>query len=951
MVMKASLLFRAIPLAALLMVNSQAQPSSGRSFSLLAGQSASAGSVDGQGRAARFSTPSSLAVDQAGNVFVADTTNHTIRKITPAGAVSTWAGQGGQPGSANGTGNAARFNAPHGVAVDEAGNLYVADSGNHTIRKITPAGVVSTLAGLAGVAGSADGDGAAARFNYPTDVTVYPDGTAYVADMRNHLIREITPAGRVATYSGTAGVSGNTNGPRPEALFNLPAHVAVYHGNIYVTSAENESVRWITPTGMVATIAGDPDFAGSDDGRTTTARFTGPTGLAVGPDGSLFIADSINNTIRRMSVFPAEIGVVTTVAGRVRVGGSTDGSSSEATFNDPNGVAVDASGNIFVADLGNGMIRRIAPSGAVTTIAGDSSAGSDDGAGPAARFHLPGGVAVDLAGNAYVADTFNQTIRKITPAGVVTTLAGAAGQSGSNDGTGGAARFDFPTGVAVDRAGNVYTTSNVAAVRKITPEGVVTTIAGAAGAIGYADGPARTARFALPNGLAVAADGTVYIADQENSTIRKLTPDGVVTTLAGSAVERGGVDGAGRAARFVRPAGLTIDAAGNLYVSDSGDFTVRKVTPAGDVTTVAGQHGVSGSADGTGSAARFSYAGSIAIDRTGTLFAADSNNHLRQITPAGVVTTLVPDGPFSGGDDVLQANLVRGVATDLAGNLYVTDGANNTIRRGVSTTRMVNLAVRTRVGIDDQTPIMGFVISDGDPKPLVIRGVGPTLATMGVSGWTVDPQVKLANQNAVVIEENDDWGGSTRLSDAFRAVGAFPLGATSKDAALLPTLTPGLYSTRVTAAGNAGGVALMEAYDASLAATSRLINVSIRSFASTGDNTLIAGFVLAGTAPKTVLIRVAGPSLARLGLGASGVLSDPKLTLFRGPTAIDENDNWGGAAELKAAGKTVGAFEFDSEASRDAALLATLTPGAYTVQVTGAGAGVGVALVEIYELP
>ncbi|WP_158305420.1 NHL repeat-containing protein [Opitutus terrae] len=927
---------------------------SGYAFSLLAGRPFFGG-LDGQGRAAGFTTPSSAAVDQAGNLFVADTTNHTIRKITPSGTVSTFAGMGGQPGSVDGTGNAARFLSPHGVALDEAGNLYVADSGNNTIRKITPTGVVSTLAGQAGAAGSADGDGSAARFNHPTGVTAYPDGTLFVADTQNHVIRTITPAGRVSTFAGKTGIRGNTNGTVDTALFALPRNIAVFRGNLYVTEQESAAIRWITPTGVVLTLAGDPDLVGSADGTGGDARFSSPAGLAVDRDGNIFVADSLNNTIRRVTPLngPAPLGVVTTVAGQAGVTGSADGVGSQARFNLPYGIAVDAAGNIFVADLGNTTIRKIAPSGAVTTLAGEASVGTADGPGPMARFNYPNGVAVDLAGNTYVADTFNATIRKITPAGVVSTLAGAAGQIGSADGTGSAARFEFPLGIAVDRAGNVYTTANSATVRKITPAGVVTTIAGVSGNFGSADGPGLAARFAFPNGLAVATDGTLYVADEENSTIRQITPDGMVSTLAGSPAQRGGIDGTGTAARFVQPAGLTIDAAGNLYVSDRGDFTVRKITPAGEVTTVAGQHGIAGGADGTGSAAQFAYAGGIAIDRRGTLYVADSNNRIRQITPAGLVTTIVADttvfDPASGSADFPLTYLARNIATDLAGNLYVTDGGNNTIRKAVSTTRLVNLSVRTRVGTGEQTPIVGFFL--GGPKRLLVRGIGPTLATMGVTTATADPQLRLFDFNGAPLQDNDDWGGSAQVSQVFAEVGAFSLAAGSKDAALLASLTPGLYTAHLTAAGAGGGVTLLEAYDADASASGHLTNLSARTFAGVGDDTLIVGFVLSGHAPKTVLIRAAGPSLVRLGLGASSVLADPKLTLYHGATVIDENDDWGGTMELKASSQAVGAFEFDSAASKDAAVLTTLPPGVYTVHVSGANAGTGVALVELYDVP
>jgi sugar lactone lactonase YvrE len=906
------------------------------------------GNTDGPAGTATFASPRSVAADNEGNVFVADSLNHTIRKITRAGVVSTLAGSAGSPGSADGTGTAARFAIPAGVAVDPAGNLFVADLQNHTIRRITPAGVVSTIAGLAGVAGAIDGSGSQARFSSPVGVTVDRAGNLYVADMDNHVIRKISSVGSVTTFAGRLGSGGDVDGPAGDARFQLPISVAADPtGNVYVVDISLDTVRKITPDGMVTTIAGGP--GGSNDGDGRAARFSFPLGVGADNAGNIYVADSFNQLIRRISPSAA----VTTVAGKTMVRGTLDATGREALFDTPSAVTVDGAGNVFVADLNNNTIRQIAPSGAVTTLAGRRSAGADDGAGDAARFDYPQGTAVDLAGNTYVADTFNHTVRKITPAGAVSTLAGAAGQIGNVDGKGDAARFESPTGVAVDRAGNLYV-STLMTVRKVTPAGDVTTLAGQPGVFGSADGLGAAASFAAPHGLAVAADGTLYVADRENATIRKITPAGLVSTLAGAARQPGGADGIGAAARFMQPAGLALDGAGNLYVSDRGSFTLRKITPSGVVSTIAGQHGVSGIADGAGSAARFHLPTGIAIDRLGVLYVADGNNTIRQVTPAGIVTTLAPKfGGIERSDDTAigKISFTTGIATDLAGNLYFTDAGNNTIRKAVSTTRAINLSVRTRIGTDDQTPILGFLVASSSPKPMVLRGVGPGLTSLGVASAAADPQLKLFNFSATQIQENDNWGGSASLRQAFDAVGAFPLEAASKDAALLTALPTGLYSMQLTATGAPGGVALMEAYDAEANATGRLTNVSVRTFAGTGDTTLIAGFVLAGTAPKTLLIRAAGPSLARLGVGASGLLADPKLTVFRGSTSIDTNDNWGGTAELKAVFRSVGAFDFDSDASKDSALLTTLLPGAYTVQVTGANAGTGVAVVEIYELP
>src|SRR5947209_1392759 len=421
-------------------------------FSTFAGN-AGYGSADGTGSAARFTNPTGMAVDGAGNKYVADTNNHTIRKITSAGVVTTLAGQAGTSGTADGTGSAARFNLPKGVAVDSAGNVYVADTNNSTIRKITPAGVVSTLAGAAGVIGFDDGIGSAARFYKPAGVSVDSAGNVYVADTNNYTIRKITPAAVVTTFAGTAFSNGSNDGTGANARFWNPSGVTVDSGgNIYVADTSNQAIRKITPAAVVTTIAGQSHTIGSADGTGAAAHFFNPTAVAVDSSGNLYVADFANSTIRKIT--PAA--VVTTFAGLARNYGYADGTGNAARFDRPSGVTVDSAGTVYVADVSN-AIRQITPAAVVSTFAGlPGGAGSADGTGSAARFGGPASVTVDSAGNVYVADTGNQTIRKITPAGGVTTLAGQADAAGSADGTGSAARFHPPTGVAVERGGARY---------------------------------------------------------------------------------------------------------------------------------------------------------------------------------------------------------------------------------------------------------------------------------------------------------------------------------------------------------------------------------------------------------------------------------------------------------------------------------------------------------------
>jgi sugar lactone lactonase YvrE len=277
--------------------------------------------------------------------------------------------------------------------------------------------------------------------------------------------------------------------------------------------------------------------------------------------------------------------------------GNVDGLGAAARFRGGGSIAVDGQGNLFVADADNDTIRKVTPAGAVTTLAGSPGmTGTADGPGPAARFNAPAGIAVDATGNAYVADYGNNTIRKISPVGVVSTLAGSPGNPGpsgdSADGTGSAAGFFHPGGLAVDISGNVFVSdTGNGTLRKITPAGVVTTLAGVVGVAGSTDGTGMAALFEYPSGMAIDGSGNLYVADDGAKTIRKVTPSGAVTTLAGTANKIGSADGTGAAASFTDPLGIAVDSTGNVFVADNGNDTIRKVTAAGAVTTLSQRDG------------------------------------------------------------------------------------------------------------------------------------------------------------------------------------------------------------------------------------------------------------------------------------------------------------------------------------------------------------------------
>jgi sugar lactone lactonase YvrE len=490
-----------------------------RVVSTLAGTAGVSGSADGTGAAATFNYPTGVATDSAGNVYVTDGNNHTVRKITPAGRVTTLAGTPGVTGSANGAGAAARFNRPYGIAIDKTDNVYVVDSFNNTIRKVTPSGMVTTLAGTAGVSGSADGTGAAARFSSPYGIGTDSTGNFYVTDVGNSTIRKITPAGLVTTLAGTPGVTGSANGAGAAASFQAIGIAVDSAGYVYVADAGSNTIREITPTGVVTTFAGAARMVGNADGTGAAAGFDTPEGIAADSVGNLYVADMNNATVRKIT----SSGVVSTMAGS-GVRGSADGIGAAASFSVPNGITTDSVGNVYLADTGNNIIRKITPIGDVSTLGG-----------LVASFYFPYGVATDIPGNVYVADAGSNTIRKITPVGVVTTLAGSGAPGGAN-GTGSVASFNIPRGIAADSAGNFYVTDlGNNTIRKITPKGDVSTLAGTAGVCGSADGVGAAARFCNPNGVATDSVDNVYVADAGNNTIRRITPLGVVTTMVGQA--------------------------------------------------------------------------------------------------------------------------------------------------------------------------------------------------------------------------------------------------------------------------------------------------------------------------------------------------------------------------------------------------------------------------------
>ncbi|NNG47261.1 MAG: hypothetical protein HKM86_09155 [Deltaproteobacteria bacterium] len=633
----------------------------------------------------RFDSSSGVAVTTTGDRFVADTENHVIRKIDASGNVTTFAGSFGVAGSADGTGPAARFNQPSGI-VAVGTILYLCDTGNHTIRRISASGVVTTVAGNPGVPGAVDNTFGPGNVLFSAPRGISSNGATlgtilYVADTGNHTIRRVSASGATTTLAGS-GTPGFVDDTGTAASFFSPEGITFDGSSIFVADMGNHAIRKVTPVGSVGdvtTLAGDGTPGYIDNTSGASARFSSPASLAsIGSD--LFVSDTGNHVIRNVNT--TNLGFATTLAGSPQIAGFADGTGSLAGFDSPEGITSDGfpSPSLYVADTGNHVVRLVTLGGSVTTVAGNPPrAGSADLQGEAARFRAPAGVAV-IGDDVFVADTENHTIRKIDSAGVATTIAGSAGTPGSTDTP---PRFRFPGGITA-LGGDLYVTdSENHTIRKVTTGGLVTTIAGNPGATGSADGSGTTALFNNPQGIVVLG-GDLYVADSGNHTIRKVTTGGGVTTLSGSAGIAGATDGPSAVARFRSPLGVAV-LGPSLYVADSGNHTIRKVlVPSGTTSTFAGSAGQPGLADNSGASARFSSPDGIAGVGT-ALYVADRGNHaVRRISTLATVTTFVgnPGAATTRNGDSNNAllNAPTGI-TGVEGSIYFTDINENVVRK------------------------------------------------------------------------------------------------------------------------------------------------------------------------------------------------------------------------------------------------------------------------------
>lgn len=632
-------------------------------LTLFAGNSSRTGySGDGGPAAtAAFNQLNAIAIDAAGNVYIADASNYRVRKISTSGVVTTVAGNGQEGYSGDsGAATSAEIDYVQSLAVDTNGNLYIADSPNHVIRKVS-GGIITTVVGN-GTGGSSGDGGAAtsAELNYPQSIAVDASGNLYISDDESFRVRRVS-GGVINNFAGngTQGYSGDGGLAVNAEISYYAALAADTNGNLYISDSDNNRVRKVSLAGVITTIAGNGQYGYSGNGGlATSAALSYPQSIALDGAGNMYIADSDNQVIRKVST----AGIISTIGGNGLGYSGDGGAATNAEMEYPEGIALDPAGNLYIADSSNNRIRKVSAPGIITTIAGTNTSGysGDGGRASLAQLSNPAGVALDAVGNLYVADSGNYVIRKISPAGTITTVAGTGTEGYSGDGsTATAATFSYLRGITSDLAGNLYVADTYnQRIRKIAVGGIVTTVAGN-GSSGYSgdSGMATSAQLSYPSGVALDTLGNLYIADSNNFVVRKVSTLGVITTVAGNGSNGySGDGGPATSAEISYISVVGVDASGNLYIADDDNGVIRKVSTVGTMSTIAGngQNGYSGDG-GLASAAEFGYEDGFAIDVAGNMYSSDSDNGAVRLM---LLTTDTP--PFGAVDTPAEISNVAG---------------------------------------------------------------------------------------------------------------------------------------------------------------------------------------------------------------------------------------------------------------------------------------------------
>jgi trimeric autotransporter adhesin len=638
---------------------------------------------------------SGVTADGHGNVYFSDLSTDRVYRIDSKGILITYAGSGTQGYSGDGgpATSAALFN-PRSLVFDSSGNLFISDAGNSRVRKVTPAGIISTWAGNGNSGFSGDGGLAiSASFGGNARIALDSGSNLYISDPDNHRIRRVTASGTIFTYAGNgADATAGDGGPAQQASLQNPVALAFdSNSNLYIADSEGNRVRKITPGGIISTVAGTGvGGEAGDGGPATQAHLWGPTGVAVDSTGALLIADLFGSRIRRVDPVTS---LISTIAGTSQVGLAGDGGpATGASLYSPTDLF--ASGQtLLIADLGNFRVRSLT-NGVLSTIAGNGNYGytGDGGIAGAASLPAPDGVVIDQAGNVNICDSFANRVRTVTTFGIINVTAGGNTAGYSGDGaTATAATMVDCQGIATDSTGNLYIAdTHNRRIRKIDTSGIITTVAGnGVNDFSGDGGPAVKASLSNPQGVAVDTQGNLYIADTGNNRIREVTAAGAIITIAGTGATGFSGDGfSATGAQLNSPSRVAVDSAGNILFTDNGNNVVRRISTTGVISTVAGngQYGFAGDG-GPAKSAMLANPIGLAIDSTGGILIADADNkRIRRVDPNGTIDTVAGNGTSTlSGDGRSPLSTGFGspadVAVDTAGNLYIADQNNGRVRR------------------------------------------------------------------------------------------------------------------------------------------------------------------------------------------------------------------------------------------------------------------------------
>jgi uncharacterized protein (TIGR03437 family) len=615
----------------------------------------------GPARSASLRFPTDVVMDKAGNLYIYDSVNFRIRLVTPDGIISTYAGTGvaGYTGD-GGPARQARIQQGGKMAIDGAGTLYFTDGVDFVVRRITPEGIISTYAGNGKLAHTGD-NGPATQASLGTSsggLAIDDLGNLYVAEDFTNQIRKIAPDSTITTIAGS-GAAGFRDGPAQSARFYTPFGLAIDgSGNLFVADVNNGLIREVSPSGIVSTVAGTPIFGFSgDDGPALKATFRFAEGIAIGGDGNLYLVDTGNFRVRTVSAD----GTIRTVAGNGQFQSTPDGTpAGNASLSGPNLLSFDPSGRLLIADPGDFTVRRINADGRIQTIAGFGVQGVGLGegsvyqlsfGGPATNTLLetPRQAVADKQGNIYISDEIAGVVYRVTPDGNLDVLAGQVGvnQFGGDNIPATSSSLTGPQGLALDQSGNLYIADPASnRIRKVSSDGIITTFAGN-GKAGYSGdgGPATQAMLSFPQTIAFDSKGNLIIADRVNNRLRSVSPDSTITTIAGDGTRAStGNGGPASAASLNRPFVVTADAAGNIFLIESGGASVRRIAPDGIISVVAGngQTGFGGDG-GPATQASLGAATGLAVDSNGDLYIADfNNNRIRVVLNVTPTLTATP---------------------------------------------------------------------------------------------------------------------------------------------------------------------------------------------------------------------------------------------------------------------------------------------------------------------